>query len=61
MECMKLFRIEPSTILRKSARGIKNAWTFTPFTFNAMSEVSIFLSSIVTKARSMSDFTQTVS
>src|SRR5688572_8802097 len=50
-----------STILRNSVRGIRKAWTLTPSAFSDRSEVSIFLSSTVTRPRSMSDFAHTVS
>ena len=58
---MNELRIDPSTILRNSARGMRNAWTLTPSAFSATSDASTFLSSIVTSTRSMSDFAQTVS
>src|SRR5207247_2508315 len=60
-ECMNPLRTAPSTVLRNSVRGIRNAWTLTPPAYSARLAVSTFLSSIVTSARSMSDFAQTVS
>src|SRR5215471_11734150 len=51
----------PSTVWRNSVRGIRKAWTFTPPASSATLDVRTFLSSMVTSARSMSDFAQTVS
>src|SRR5689334_4202887 len=58
---MNELRTAPSTVLRNSVRGIRIAWTFTPPALRERLEVSTFLSSIVTSAKSMSDFAQTVS
>src|SRR5471030_1476858 len=58
---MNELRTLPSTVFRNSARGIRNAWTFTPPALIARLAFSTFLSSMVTSARSMSDFAQTVS
>ena len=58
---MNELRIEPSIVLRNSARGMRSAWTFTPPASSARSAAATFLSSIVTSTRSMSDFAQTVS
>ena len=58
---MNELRMAPSTVWRNSVRGIRNAWTFTPPAFSARLVFSTFLSSMVTSARSMSDFAQTVS
>ena len=60
-ECMNEFRTAPSTVLRNSVRGIRNAWTFTPSAYSERPVFSTFLSSMVTSTRSMSDFAQTVS
>ena len=40
---MNELRIEPSTVLRNSARGIRSAWTFTPSAYSAMSLASDLL------------------
>src|SRR5258708_1747050 len=58
---MNELRMAPSTVLRNSVRGIRNAWTFTPLAYSARLAVSTFLSSMVTSARSMSDFAHTIS
>src|SRR6266566_3832227 len=60
-ECMNELRTALSMVWRNSVRGIRNAWTFTPPAFSARLDFSTFLSSMVTSARSMSDFSQTVS
>src|SRR5262245_36299462 len=53
--------IDPFTVVRNCARGIRTACTFTPFDTSDRLPPSIFLSSMVTSTRSMSDFSQTVS
>ena len=58
---MNELRIDPSAVLRNSARGTSNACTFTPSAYSARSPASTFLSSTVTSTRSMSDLAHTVS
>src|SRR5215468_22705 len=53
--------MELSTVFRNSVRGMRIAWTFTPSAYSAMSDEPRFLSSTVTRTRSISDLAHTVS